>query len=180
LPGAGIVESTRPVFDRSSGCDLGDLKQVLAVEGGSCVATSIERTVFPLAGSRAFSLSPTQTRRSAVKRNAIHAVGTREGAIFTNDFGCRCFMLSPRRLDASNLITRQRAGEQQGCRESHRRRHPAACTRVTERLHLACFRKLFERALHGARAAPSAIASAELDHDSLSARRRAPRHAARR
>ena len=38
---------------------LGDLKQVLAVEGGACVAaTSIDRTVFPSSGSRAFSLSP--------------------------------------------------------------------------------------------------------------------------
>jgi hypothetical protein len=33
---------------------LGNLKQVLAVEA----ATSIERAVFPLAGSKAFSLSP--------------------------------------------------------------------------------------------------------------------------
>jgi hypothetical protein len=38
---------------------LGDLKQVLAVEGSSCVrATPIERTVFPPSGSKALSLSP--------------------------------------------------------------------------------------------------------------------------
>jgi hypothetical protein len=36
---------------------LGDLKQVLAVEGRSCVRGDI-RSVFPLAGSKAFSLSP--------------------------------------------------------------------------------------------------------------------------
>jgi hypothetical protein len=46
--------------DRSSGCDPGDLKQVLTVEGRSCMAaTSIERSgEFSLAGSKAFSLSP--------------------------------------------------------------------------------------------------------------------------
>jgi hypothetical protein len=38
---------------------LGDLKQVLTVEGCSCLAgTSIERSVCPLAGSKAFSFSP--------------------------------------------------------------------------------------------------------------------------
>jgi len=38
---------------------LGDLIQVLAVEAvPACAATSIERTVFPLSGSRALSLSP--------------------------------------------------------------------------------------------------------------------------
>jgi len=38
---------------------LGELKQVLAVKAvPACPATSIERSVFPVAGSNAFSLSP--------------------------------------------------------------------------------------------------------------------------
>jgi hypothetical protein len=41
---------------------LGDLKQVLAVEGRSCVRGDI-RSVFPLAGSKAFSLSPALHRQ---------------------------------------------------------------------------------------------------------------------
>jgi hypothetical protein len=44
---------------------LGELKQVRPSKAvPACAATSIERSVFPLAGSKAFSVSPPQTRRA--------------------------------------------------------------------------------------------------------------------
>src|SRR5258706_715100 len=75
---------------------LGDLKQVLTVEGRSCVRGDINRAQ-QLATRRiegVQSVSGGKPDVLTVKRNPIHVVDARKGSIFTEDFGCRSFHAS--------------------------------------------------------------------------------------
>src|SRR5262245_6648728 len=79
---------------------LGDLKQVPAVEGRSCVRGDIDRAQH-LPARRIEGVQLVSGRKPdvlAVKRNAVHVVDTRKGSVFTDDFGCRSFHVSPWRL----------------------------------------------------------------------------------
>src|SRR5438445_1998100 len=69
---------------------LGDLKQVLAVEGRSGMRSDIDRAHrLPARGiERVQPVSGRKPDVLAVERNPIHAVDTGKGSIFTNDFGC--------------------------------------------------------------------------------------------
>src|SRR5262249_29209807 len=68
----------------------GELKQVLAVEGRSCIRGGIDRAqrlpargiegVKPVSGSKPDVLT--------VIRDSMYVVDTRKGSILTNDFGC--------------------------------------------------------------------------------------------
>jgi hypothetical protein len=80
---------------------LGDLKQVLTVEGRSCVRGDINRAQhLPSRWIEGVQLvSGGKPDVLTVKRNPIHVVDTRKGSIFTEDFGCRSF-------HASILVTR--------------------------------------------------------------------------
>src|SRR5258708_6511843 len=68
---------------------LGDLKQVLAVEGRSCMRCDINRAqrlpVLRIEGDQ--SVSGSKPDLLTVIRNPIHPVGTRKGSILTEDFG---------------------------------------------------------------------------------------------
>ncbi len=69
---------------------LGDLKQMPAVERRSRMRGDIDRAhaSVPLAGSRAFSLSPEANQTCwPSKVTPCHLVDTRKGAILTEDFG---------------------------------------------------------------------------------------------
>src|SRR6202790_2306858 len=80
---------------------LGELKQVLAVEGGSCMRGDIDRAqrlpARRIEGVQLFSGGKPDVL--TVKRNPTHLVDTRKGSIFTENFGCRSF-------HASILVTR--------------------------------------------------------------------------
>ena len=68
---------------------LGDLKQVLAVEGRSCIRGDINRA-HSLAARRIEGDQLVAGRKPdllAVIGNPAHPVGTREGSILTDDFG---------------------------------------------------------------------------------------------
>lgn len=69
---------------------LGDLKQVLAVEGRSGMRGDIDRAQhFPARRIEGIQLvSGRKPHMLSVERNAIHMVNTRKGAIFADDFGC--------------------------------------------------------------------------------------------
>jgi len=89
-PGAGIVASTRPVFGsifwmRSSA----SLKQVLAVEGRSCMRGDIDRAQrLPARRIEGVQLvSSSKPDVLTVIRDSVHVVGTRKGSILTDDFG---------------------------------------------------------------------------------------------
>ena len=85
---------------------LGDLKQVLAVEGRSRMRGDIDRAQrLPARGIE--GVQPVSGRKPdvpTVKRDPMHLVDTRKGSIFAEDFGCRSF-------HASILVARQRTGE---------------------------------------------------------------------
>src|SRR5882724_5823481 len=69
---------------------LGELKQVLAVEGGSCVRSGIDRAQ-RLAAGRIEGVQLVSRRKPdvlTVVGNPIDAVGPGKRAIFTGDFGC--------------------------------------------------------------------------------------------
>src|SRR6266567_4535835 len=80
---------------------LGDLKQVLTVEGRSCVRGDINRAQhLPTRRIEGVQLvSGSKPDVLTVKRNPMHEVDTRKGSIFTEDFGGRSF-------HASILVTR--------------------------------------------------------------------------
>src|SRR5256885_9977969 len=72
---------------------LGDLKQVLTVEGRSCVRGDIHRAQH-LATRRIKGVqlvSGSKPDVLAVERNPMHVLDTRKGSIFTEDLGCRSF-----------------------------------------------------------------------------------------
>src|SRR5205814_5214509 len=72
---------------------LGDLKQVLPVEGRSCVRGDINRAQH-LATRRIEGVqlvSGSKPDVLAVERNPMHVLDTRKGSIFTEDLGCRSF-----------------------------------------------------------------------------------------
>src|SRR6266513_5467031 len=80
---------------------LGDLKQMLTVEGRSCVRGDINRAQhLPTRRIEGVQLvSGSKPDVLTVKRNPMHVVDTRKGSIFTQDLGCRSF-------HASILVTR--------------------------------------------------------------------------
>src|SRR5258708_15640368 len=85
---------------------LGELKQVLAVEGRSCMPGDIDRA-HRLPARRIEGVQLVSGRKPdvlTVIRDPMHAVDTRKGSILTEDFGCRSF-------HASILVTRQWSGE---------------------------------------------------------------------
>ena len=56
-------------------------------------ATSSAPTISPLSGSRAFSLSPEANQTCwPSKRDPVHAVDARKGAVFAEDLGGRCVL----------------------------------------------------------------------------------------
>src|SRR5438309_1232926 len=67
---------------------LGDLKQVLAVEGGSCMRGDIDGTLhLPTRRIEGVQLVPrSKPDVLPVIGDTIDSVGTRKGAILTNDF----------------------------------------------------------------------------------------------
>ncbi len=68
---------------------LGDLEQVPAVEGGSRMRSDIERAL-RLSARRIEGpqlVSGSDPYMLAVVRDATHLVDTREGSVFTDDFG---------------------------------------------------------------------------------------------
>src|SRR5438874_10515262 len=72
---------------------LGDLKQVLTVEGRSCVRGDINRAQH-LATRRIEGVqlvSGSKPDVLAVERNPMHVLDTRKGSIFTEDLGCSSF-----------------------------------------------------------------------------------------
>jgi hypothetical protein len=75
---------------------LGDLKQVLTVEGRSCMRGDIDRAQhFPARRIKGVQLiSGRKPDALTVKRNPMHVVDSRKGSIFTEDFGCRSFHAS--------------------------------------------------------------------------------------
>jgi hypothetical protein len=75
---------------------LGDLIQVLAVEGRACMRGDINRAQhLPACRIESVELvSASKPDVPTVKRNAMHVVETRKGSIFTKDFGCRPFHAS--------------------------------------------------------------------------------------
>jgi hypothetical protein len=85
---------------------LGELKQVLAVEGRSCMRGDIDRAQqLPACRSKRIQLvSGSKPDALTVKRNPMHVVDTRKGSILTQDFGWRSF-------HASILVARQGSGE---------------------------------------------------------------------
>ena len=69
---------------------LGELKQVLAVEGRSCMRGGIDRA-HRLSARRIEGVQLVAGRKPdvlTVKRNPIHLVDPGKGAILTDDFGC--------------------------------------------------------------------------------------------
>src|SRR5215510_6354802 len=85
---------------------LGDLKQVLAVEGGSRMRGDIDRAHHRSA-RRIEGVQPVSGRKPdvpTVKRDPMDLVGIRKGSILAEDFGCRSF-------HASILVTGQWTGE---------------------------------------------------------------------
>lgn len=69
---------------------LGDLKQVPAVEGGSCMRSDISGAQHPAARriERVQLLSGGKPDFSAVMRHSMHAPDARYGTVLTNDIGC--------------------------------------------------------------------------------------------
>src|SRR5258708_1674078 len=68
---------------------LGELKQVLAVEGRSCMRGDSDRAQY-LPARRIQSVQLVSSRKPdvlAVIRDAMHVVGTRKGSVFTDDLG---------------------------------------------------------------------------------------------
>src|SRR5207248_942934 len=68
---------------------LGELKQVLAVEGRSCMRGDIDRA-HRLAARRIEGVQLTPGRKPdvlTVKRNPMYVVDTRKGSILTENFG---------------------------------------------------------------------------------------------
>src|SRR5215510_2939012 len=85
---------------------LGDLKQVLAVEGRSRMRGDIDRAHHRSA-RRIEGVQPVSGRKPdvpTVKRDPMDLVGIRKGSILAEDFGCRSF-------HASILVTGQWTGE---------------------------------------------------------------------
>src|SRR5262245_37071345 len=85
---------------------LGDLEQVLAVESRSGVRGDIDRA-HGLSALRIEGVELVTGREPdvpTVERHAMHLVGTRKGAILTEDFGWGCF-------HGATLVARQRTGE---------------------------------------------------------------------
>src|SRR5215510_15513821 len=85
---------------------LGDLKQVLAVEGRSRMRGDIDRAHHRSA-RRIEGVQPVSRRKpdvAAVKRDPMDLVGIREGSILAEDVGCSSF-------HASILVTGQWTGE---------------------------------------------------------------------
>src|SRR5260370_40461042 len=68
---------------------LGELKQVLAVEGRSCMPGDIDRAQrLPARRIEGVQLVPSSKPDVlAVKRDSMHAVGTWKGSILTDDLG---------------------------------------------------------------------------------------------
>src|ERR1700704_3068647 len=69
---------------------LGELKQVLAVEGRSCMRGDIDRA-HHLSARRVEGVQPVSGRKPdvlTVERDPMHALDTRKGSILTDDFGC--------------------------------------------------------------------------------------------
>jgi hypothetical protein len=69
---------------------LRDLKQVLAVEGGSCMRGDIDRAhrLSTLWIEGVQLISGRKPDVLTVKRHAMHVAGARKGAILAEDFGC--------------------------------------------------------------------------------------------
>src|SRR5688572_19035042 len=85
---------------------LGDLPEVLAVEGRACVRGDIERAR-RVSTRRIEGIQLVSGRKPdvlAVERDPIHLVDTREGPIFADDFGSSLF-------HASILASWERPGE---------------------------------------------------------------------
>ena len=85
---------------------LSELKQVLAVEGGSGMRGDIDRAQrLPTRRIEGVQLvSGGKPDVPAVKGNPMHVLDARKGSIFMEDFGCGSF-------HASILVARQRTGE---------------------------------------------------------------------
>jgi hypothetical protein len=69
---------------------LSDLKQMLAVESGSCICSNIDRvrrlSIFRIEGIQL--VAGCKPNVLPVKRHAMHAVGAWKGAVLAEDF-CR-------------------------------------------------------------------------------------------
>ena len=155
-PGAGIVASTRPV----SGIDLldtilGDLEQVLAVEGGSRMRGDIERA-HRLAALGIEGVQPVAGRKPdvlPVVGDAVHAARRPERGHIRGGFRLLCRFMPPATRRSPDLATGSAAGSNKvvgnpgtgGAIQRRARPRP-------KRLHLACPSQSVERALHGARA----------------------------
>src|SRR3954447_8086131 len=76
---------------------LGDLKQVPAVEGRSCMRGDIDRPhrLSTLGIEGAQPISGCKPDIPAVKRYTMYAVNSWKRTIFTEDFGCRSFHAIP-------------------------------------------------------------------------------------
>jgi hypothetical protein len=109
-PGAGMVASTRPVagsiFWMRSSAIWNRCWPSKAVP--ACAATSIERTVLPLAGSRRSACRRMRTRRAAVIGDAMHASTPGKGPYSRMISAADRFMLLGPSDD--HLIIRQRSG----------------------------------------------------------------------
>jgi hypothetical protein len=85
-----MVASTRPVFGSifwmRSAASWNRYWPSKAVP--AFAATSIERSVFPVAGSKVQPVSSGKLDVLTVIRDSMHVVDTRKGSIFTNDFAC--------------------------------------------------------------------------------------------
>ena len=85
---------------------LGELKQVLAVEGRSCMRGDIDRAQ-RLPARRIEGVQPVSRSKPGVLtviRDSMHVFGTRKGSILTDDLGGRS-------THAAILVDRQRSGE---------------------------------------------------------------------
>src|SRR5262249_37017125 len=75
---------------------LGDLEQVLAVEGSPCMRGDIDRAR-RLSTLRVEGAQPASARKPpvlTVKRHAMHVGGAWKRAVLAEDFGRRCFHVS--------------------------------------------------------------------------------------
>ena len=96
-PGVAAVAGRRDGREHAAGLRidlldaiLGDLKQVLAVEGRSCMRGDIDRA-HRLAALRIEGVQLVAGRKPdvlAVERDAMHLVDAGKGAILAEDFGC--------------------------------------------------------------------------------------------
>ena len=170
--GAGIVASTAPVvgsiFWMRSSAIWNRCRPSNAVP--ACAATSIERTILPLAGSSALSLSPEANQTCwPSKVTPVHVVDARETGPYSRTISAadvdrfmRVNPSSPGSGAGSNkVVVNPGTG---GVIQRRARPRPNDCTLPAAAS--ASSARCTVRWL-----APSASASAELDHDSPSARK---------